>query len=188
MVTLPLLLYLLGVRGCLEGIDENFPQKEPYIKFWELIACRRSGTLAVSLLSVVLLSACTSSSSLSRSDTRDCRVIPSEQAARAFDQLLNEQWQYELAHSPEFASIIGDKRYNDRWSDYSSAAVAADRQATVGFLAKFQKVNAAALDGQRQLGLILMQRQLQDHLESNPAEVARDAVRACWRCSFGTCQ
>ncbi|QJP47559.1 DUF885 family protein [Xylella fastidiosa subsp. multiplex] len=123
-------------------------------------------TLAVSLLSVVLLSACSSSSSLSRSDTRDRRVIPSEQAARAFDQLLNEQWQYELAHSPEFASIIGDKRYNDRWSDYSSAAVAADRQATVGFLAKFQKVNAAALDGQRQLSLILMQRQLQDHLEA----------------------
>src|SRR5258705_193573 len=30
--------------------------------------------------------------------------------------LLDDQWQYTLRQSPEFASILGDRRYNDRWS------------------------------------------------------------------------
>ena len=30
---------------------------------------------------------------------------------------IAEQWEYELRESPEFATMIGDYRYNDRWSD-----------------------------------------------------------------------
>ncbi len=33
-----------------------------------------------------------------------------------------EYWDASLAHSPEFASAIGDKRYNDKLSDYSVKA------------------------------------------------------------------
>ena len=38
--------------------------------------------------------------------------------------LLNEQWEYNLKDSPEFASILGDKRYNDRLSDFSEKHIA----------------------------------------------------------------
>src|ERR1044072_2845900 len=34
--------------------------------------------------------------------------------------LLHEHWEWTLSSAPEFASILGDKRWNDRWSDYSA--------------------------------------------------------------------
>ena len=37
--------------------------------------------------------------------------------------LLDEQWEYTLRTHPEFASILGDKRYNDKLSDCSQAAI-----------------------------------------------------------------
>ena len=42
-----------------------------------------------------------------------------ESRRKAFNDLLAEQWEYTLRTSPEFASILGDKRYNDQLSDYS---------------------------------------------------------------------
>ena len=37
---------------------------------------------------------------------------------------LQAEWEYSLRTYPEFATSIGDNRYNDRLSDYSPAAVA----------------------------------------------------------------
>ncbi|MEO5560356.1 MAG: DUF885 domain-containing protein, partial [Dokdonella sp.] len=36
---------------------------------------------------------------------------------KALNDLLAEQWQYQLKESPEFATILGDLRYNAKWSD-----------------------------------------------------------------------
>src|SRR3954468_20867449 len=38
---------------------------------------------------------------------------------KQFLGLLDEEWQYEMRSSPEFATSVGDNRYNDRLSDYS---------------------------------------------------------------------
>ncbi|WP_434213274.1 DUF885 domain-containing protein [[Pseudomonas] boreopolis] len=124
-------------------------------------------SVAVPLLAAALLSACGASQppAAPKADPASAGTA-SEQAAQAFDKLLDEQWQYQLEHSPEFASIIGDKRYNDRWSDYSPAAVAADRKATADFLRRFKAVDAAGLDEQRRLSQQMMLRQLQDRLDS----------------------
>ena len=40
---------------------------------------------------------------------------------KALNDLLAEQWQHSLEIQPEFATILGDLRYNDRWSDASPA-------------------------------------------------------------------
>ncbi len=40
-----------------------------------------------------------------------------------FKQLLADEWEYELKESPEQATLIGDYRYNDRFSDASLAHV-----------------------------------------------------------------
>ena len=45
----------------------------------------------------------------------------------ALRDLLNEQWEYTLRTSPEFASILGDRRYNDQWSDVSEPSIRASR-------------------------------------------------------------
>ncbi|WP_081044751.1 DUF885 domain-containing protein [Xanthomonas translucens] len=80
--------------------------------------------------------------------------------------MLDAQWQYQLEHHPEFASIIGDTRYNDRWSDYSPAALQAERQATADFLKRFEAIDGKALSAQDQLSLQMMLRQLRDRLEA----------------------
>ncbi|EKU25549.1 Putative secreted protein [Xanthomonas translucens pv. graminis ART-Xtg29] len=80
--------------------------------------------------------------------------------------MLDAQWQYQLEHHPEFASIIGDTRYNDRWSDYSPAALQAERQATADVLKRFEAIDGKALSAQDQLSLQMMLRQLRDRLEA----------------------
>ena len=42
---------------------------------------------------------------------------------KALDTLFHDYWQEYLKRNPEFASSIGDKRYNDKISDYSVAAI-----------------------------------------------------------------
>jgi uncharacterized protein (DUF885 family) len=59
----------------------------------------------------------------------------------ALNALLAEQWQYNLKNSPEFATILGDLRYNDRWTDASLAHVAADHQANKDFLKRFEAID-----------------------------------------------
>lgn len=40
----------------------------------------------------------------------------------ALQAVISDMWQDQLAHHPEFASAIGDKRYDDQLTDYSVAA------------------------------------------------------------------
>ena len=42
---------------------------------------------------------------------------------KALNGIFQEYWEDRLKHDPEFASTIGDKRYNDQVSDYSVKAV-----------------------------------------------------------------
>src|ERR1041385_8259100 len=80
-------------------------------------------------------------------------------------QLLDEQWEYTLRTSPEFASIIGDKRYNDKLSDFSQAAIDRDLEQTRVFLQKFEAINTAGFPEQEQLNRDLMVRNLREQLE-----------------------
>ena len=119
-------------------------------------------SFAASVLAAALFTACQPASPPPAATAKP--VVDSAQAAKAFDALLDEQWQYQLAHNPEFASIIGDRRYNDRWTDYSLGAVQADRAATAALLERFEAIDGKTLDEQRQLSLQMMLRQLRDKL------------------------
>ncbi len=89
-----------------------------------------------------------------------------EQRVKKLHELLNEQWEYTLRTSPELASIIGDKRYNDKLSNFSQAAIDADlRQARI-FLQKFQAIDTAGFPEQEQLNRDLMVRDLRERLEA----------------------
>ena len=46
-----------------------------------------------------------------------------EDRRKALDALFHSYWEDVMLHDPEFASVIGDKRYNDQISDYSVKAV-----------------------------------------------------------------
>jgi len=81
-------------------------------------------------------------------------------------KLLDEQWEYNLRNSPEFASILGDKRYNDRLSDFSQAAIDRDNAQTKVFLREFEAVDATGFPEQERLNRDLMVRNLRESVES----------------------
>ena len=79
-------------------------------------------------------------------------------------KLLDEQWEYTLRTSPEFASILGDRRYNDQVSDVSARAVLADEAMTRKFLQRFEAIDTRAFPEQEKLNRDLMVRNLRDSL------------------------
>ena len=93
------------------------------------------------------------------------QTAPVAARVRALHTLLDEQWQYTLRTSPELASVIGDKRYNDRLSDFSQAAIDADNAAARRFLARFEGVDATGFPEQERLNRDLMVRNLRERVE-----------------------
>ena len=81
-------------------------------------------------------------------------------------QLLDEQWQYTLREQPEFATIIGDLRYNDKFSDISLAHVEQQRKDGEAFLKKFEAVDTTGFPEQEVLNQQLMVRNLKENLEA----------------------
>ncbi|WP_029918546.1 DUF885 domain-containing protein [Nevskia soli] len=84
---------------------------------------------------------------------------------KALDSLLAEQWEYNLKDSPEFATIIGDYRYNDKVSDVSLAHVQQQKKDAQDFLARFQAIDTSGFPEQELLSQKLMVEQLQDTLK-----------------------
>jgi uncharacterized protein (DUF885 family) len=107
----------------------------------------------------LLLALCTGSGMAQMSDSG------LEARRKALNDLLAEQWEYQLRTSPEFATIIGDKRYNDRLSDFSQKAIDDDLEQTKRFLARFEAIDTSGFPEQEQLNKALMVRQLQLDLE-----------------------
>ncbi len=79
--------------------------------------------------------------------------------------LISEQWEYTLRTSPEFASILGDLRYNDRLSDVTEKAVFADLEQSREFAARFSAIDTTGFPQQEALNKTLMLRRLERKLE-----------------------
>jgi len=93
-------------------------------------------------------------------------AAPDLEARRAtLNSLLKEQWEYTLRTSPEWASLLGDKRFNDRWSDFSQAGIDADLKASGEFLKRFEALDTAGFPLQEQLNRELMVRQLRQNID-----------------------
>lgn len=84
----------------------------------------------------------------------------------ALNSLLAEQWEYKLRASPEFASVLGDKRYNDKLSDFSQAAIEADQKADADYLKRFSAIDSTGFSVQEKLNKELMVQQLKSSVAS----------------------
>lgn len=111
------------------------------------------------LVSLALSAACAASVQAATADvsTRE----------KALNDLLAEQWQHNLENSPEFATILGDLRYNDRWTDASLAHQQAEVAKAQDFLKRFQAIDTTGFSADDKLNQQLMVRQLQDALKSH---------------------
>jgi uncharacterized protein (DUF885 family) len=88
-----------------------------------------------------------------------------EARRKALNDLLHEHWEYTLSHSPIFASIIGDKRWNDKVDDFSQAAIDSDNAKQKEFLARFEAIDTTGFPEQEALNKALMVRNLREQVE-----------------------
>jgi uncharacterized protein (DUF885 family) len=98
-------------------------------------------------------------------ESQSAPVANSEASSKDLASLLDEEWQYELRTSPEFATSIGDPRYNDRFSDNSPEFFRADVEQKRKFLARFEAIDASRLSEQDILSRELMVRKLRLDIE-----------------------
>ena len=108
----------------------------------------------------MLLAAC---SSARHATTRERDL---EARRKQLADLISEQWEYTLRTNPEFASILGDLRYNDKLSDVTEKAVLADLEQARQFAARFSAVDTTGFPEQEALNKTLMLRRLERSLDS----------------------
>jgi uncharacterized protein (DUF885 family) len=118
------------------------------------------GILAVSLLSPMLPKS-HAEQNPSTQNTKPSFDIRHKQ----FVSLLDEEWEYELRASPEFATSVGDNRYNDRLGDLSPEFFQSDIEQRRKFLTQFEAIDASGFSQQDKLSRDLMIRDLREQIE-----------------------
>src|SRR5438045_8838676 len=89
-----------------------------------------------------------------------------DERRKALADLLKEHWEYTLKTNPEFASILGDRRYNDQSSDVSEAAVKRDLAASRKLLARLEAIDTTAFPEQEVLNPALLARNLRNNIDN----------------------
>ncbi|MFZ3266818.1 MAG: DUF885 domain-containing protein [Terriglobales bacterium] len=88
-----------------------------------------------------------------------------ESRRKALNDLLHEQWEYTLRTNPIYASILGDKRYNDQLDDFSQHAIDDNLEQSRRFVARFEAIDTTGFPDQEVLNKQLMVRDLSMDLE-----------------------
>jgi uncharacterized protein (DUF885 family) len=88
-----------------------------------------------------------------------------ESRRKALNDLLAERWEYTLRTSPIFASILGDKRWNDKIDDLSQKAIDDDLDQSKKYLTRFEAIDTTGFPEQEALNKTLMVRDLRMALE-----------------------
>jgi uncharacterized protein (DUF885 family) len=84
---------------------------------------------------------------------------------KALNQVFNDYWEDNLAHSPEFASTLGDKRFNDQISDYSVKAYNDGLAREEAFTTRLAAIDTTGLTDQEKISRDLLLRQFADDAE-----------------------
>ena len=99
-----------------------------------------------------------------------CCLIPTYARADAssdFHALLDETWEWQLDENPVWASMLGDRRANDKWGDNSLESYERTYQAGREQLTRLRAIDPAQLTPQDQLNYDLFRRELQDDLDAH---------------------
>jgi len=79
---------------------------------------------------------------------------------------IEQDWQYDLKTSPEFATAIGDARFNDQLADRSAEAAERDAQHARESIRTIEAIDTAGFPEQESLNKTLILRQLHDGLDN----------------------
>jgi len=88
-----------------------------------------------------------------------------------------------MRHSPIYASVLGDKRYNDKVEDLSQQAIDDDLEQERRFLARFEAIDTTGFPDQEILNQRLMIRDMRIDLEGSrfkPWENQMSGIQLNW--------
>lgn len=88
-----------------------------------------------------------------------------EDRRKALNKVFADSWEDNLRHSPEFASSIGDKRYNDQISDFSVRAYNEGLAREQAFLLRLAAIDTTGFTSQEIISRDLLVRQFTEDLE-----------------------
>jgi len=88
--------------------------------------------------------------------------------SRQLSRLFEEIWQDNLSHNPEYATFLGDKRFDDQLSDFSPRAYNDSLARGRTFIQRLSAIDTTGLSHQEQLSAQLMLRSLIEDQEAAP--------------------
>ena len=97
--------------------------------------------------------------------TAHAQDIGSNPASQALHELFAGEWDYLMEQHPTWASTLGDRRWNDRWSDVSFEAISRRHDHNIEVLAKLGRIERAALSPADQLNYDLFQRDYREEVD-----------------------
>jgi len=80
-------------------------------------------------------------------------------------KLFEEEWEYTLRENPTFASYLGDRRYNDRWTDVSLDAIERRHQHDREVLHKLDAISYQALPEADKINYTLFRQSYENDVE-----------------------
>ncbi|KAA6464927.1 DUF885 domain-containing protein [Acidobacteria bacterium AB60] len=95
----------------------------------------------------------------------DAKPEPVEDRRKALNALFDQYWQAFLEAHPEFASSIGDKRYNDKTMDYSVKAVNAWLAREQDWMLKLAAIDTAGMTEAEKSSREMLLRDLSNDIE-----------------------
>ena len=85
--------------------------------------------------------------------------------SKALADVLASEWDYDMQQSPEWASSVGDRRWNDRWSDESFEAIARRHEHNQDLLTRMAKIDRNSLSAADQLNYDLFKKGAEEAAE-----------------------
>jgi uncharacterized protein (DUF885 family) len=119
---------------------------------------KNASSVAASLLSLIVAVLALASFAAARDSDLQAR-------RKVLSDLLHDQWEYTMRTNPLYASILGDKRFNDQIDDFSQKHIDDNLQQTRVFLARFEAIDTTGFSEQEILNKQLMVRDLRMTLE-----------------------
>ena len=87
--------------------------------------------------------------------------------AEDFQALLDEAWEWQLAENPVRASRLGDRRFNDQWTDMSLEAIERRNEQQQVFLRRLRAIDSSQLAETDALNYDLFRRRLENSVDAH---------------------
>lgn len=117
--------------------------------------------LAIALSAAILLF-------VTNAQSQELSAADLDKRRKALSDLINERWESVLKNSPEFASIIGDKRYNDRVSDLSEKEINRQLAEDKMYAKRLEAIDTSGFPEQEALNKALLLRDIQNDIRDAP--------------------